>query len=118
MGVAEALTARRDPDFGSGPRRRGGSPGKRRADSVEYAFARLSRFYGFDCFDLPPARLFALDAALPGLQAEDLLRERGHELPIDALQETVFEATGDADLAELVARKRAAAILRAGATPE
>lgn len=42
----------------------------------------------------------ALEAHLPALRAEELLRQRGGELSPESMRELIIEATGDQDLAD------------------
>lgn len=42
----------------------------------------------------------ALEAHLPALRAEELLRQRGGELSPESMRELIVEATGDQDLAD------------------
>ncbi len=73
----------------------------------------MSRFYGFPVFDLTPGVKIALEAAVPGLRAEDFLDAHGGRLDPDGLRAAVLAATGDEAAAEAAWTQRAADVLRA-----
>jgi hypothetical protein len=77
----------------------------------------LSRFYGFNLLKAPPDELFTFDAAMPGLRARDILRERGTngfkegEEGSGELYRLMMTAFGDKEAAEdAVVRKEQAEI--------
>lgn len=58
--------------------------------------ARLSRFYGFDCAGLTPARNLELEGAMRVLEAEEELKTG---VPDDRVYDLVLAATGSEDQA-------------------
>lgn len=58
------------------------------------------RFYGAGILSAGGPALMALEAHMPALRAEELLRQRGGELSPEAMRELIIEATGDRDLAD------------------
>lgn len=80
----------------------------------------MARFYGFNPWGGPltDVQRRLLEASLPGVWAEEVLRERAGELTAAAIRSLTLVATGDPFEAERAFNRRVLADLRAGRTPE
>lgn len=66
---------------------------------------------------LPSADKLALEVNMGSIQAEEFLRDYGHELTPESLHRLTLEATGSRHAADTAYKARVAELLRRGETP-